>query len=208
MGRPATKLVVCLLDTLASSVACSNYTEGCTPARQKNVIRFLKTPLVETELDPFDEVDNLVGEGGLAERLGVTPTDTPTARLPAYPRFRCSSDFNEGSPVCRSRDKDARTGGRTLVSASEAHTPDTSDQNIQQILREVRSRDVEQEEMIKTKKTKRCLTKDVDAAAREKMGLDPKRKNSDNDTKKKEPAKKRKISTPKGQKKLTSFFMR
>jgi len=56
------------------------------------------------------------------------------------------------------------------------------------------------------------LAEDIDAAARERMGLgEAKRKSGDieNEKEKKEPArKKKKFSTPKGQKKMTSFFMR
>ena len=110
--------------------------------------------------------------------------------------------------------------GRTLVAASGPDTPDTSDQAVADILREVRNASEEEEngdlveaEKPKKRPTKRCLiaAKDIDAAARERMGLgEAKRKKEDEGgKKKKEPApKKKKFSTPKGQKKMTSFFMR
>ena len=59
------------------------------------------------------------------------------------------------------------------------------------------------------KKTKRCLAKEVDGMVREKMGI---KRKKDGDTskenKEKQPLKKKKFSTPKGQKKMTSFFKR
>ena len=100
------------------------------------------------------------------------------------------------------------------MASSAPETPDTSDSSIREILREVRARDEQdQEEAVKkVKKTKRCLAKDVDAAAREKMGLVAKRKAGEGEDKEqnrpKQPAKKKKFSTPKGQKKMTSFFTR
>ena len=103
--------------------------------------------------------------------------------------------------------------GRTLVASSAPEIPDTSDSSIREILREVRARDEqdqEEEAVKKVKKTKRCLATDVDAAAREKMGLVAKRKawEGEEQNKPKQPAKKKKFSTPKGQKKMTSFFAR
>ena len=117
-----------------------------------------------------------------------------------------------------------RTMGRTLVAASGPETPDTSDQAVQDILREVRNADAGEEtgdhseegKKVKKRPTKRCLiaSKDIDAAARERMGLGEVKRKKDEDEggkekKKKEPApKKKKFTTPKGQKKMTSFFMR
>lgn len=126
--------------------------------------------------------------------------------------------------IAGSAERGVRTGGRTLVASNfcaGSQDTDTSDQDVRRILQEVRRKelglqeDVEQEEQVvkKAKKIKRCLAKDVDAAAREKMGLKPledvtaKRKATKED-KPKQPAKKKKFSTPKGQKKMTSFFMR
>merc|ERR1712037_613595 len=83
-----------------------------------------------------------------------------------------------------------RTMGRTLIAASGPETPDPSDQAVEDILREVRNAVAEEEsgdlmeeaEKPKKRPTKRCLiaAKDIDAAARERMGLGAaKRKNED-----------------------------
>ena len=58
------------------------------------------------------------------------------------------------------------------------------------------------------KKTKRCLNKEVDAIVREKMGLKRKGEALDKSPSKSKPVKKKKFATPKGQKKMTSFFTR
>ena len=113
------------------------------------------------------------------------------------------------------------TGGRTLMARageSPGGSPCTSVENTRRILQEVREKEeleeVEKMERAKAnvKKTKRCLAKEVDSLVRDKMGL--KRKNDDGqgektkENKVKQPAKKKKFSTPKGQQKLTSFFKR
>ena len=234
LGRPAMKLATCVVDVICSANSYDTdppVQPGRTPARLANLVTFLKTPQIEMVLDPEDQVDQLVGdEGGLGARLadaGIGP-GTPVARHPNYPRFRSGAQFNEGSPaLANSQEKKGggglRTMGRTLVAASGPETPDTSDQAVEDILREVRNAAaeeesgdlMEEEEKPKKRPTKRCLiaTKDIDAAARERMGLGAaKRKNEDEggrEKKKKEPAAKKKMfSTPKGQKKMTSFFMR
>merc|ERR1712013_214310 len=97
----------------------------------------------------------LGGGGGDADGPG-----TPVARHPNYPRFRSGAHFNEGSPaLANSQEKKAggvRTLGRTLVAPAKPDIPDTSDQAVEDILREVRNATVEE---------------DIDAAARERMGL-------------------------------------
>ena len=232
LGRPAMKLATCVSDIVGSA----NFHDrelpvppGRTPARLTNLVTFLKTPQVDIVLDPDDQVDELVrDEDGLGVRLGnggVGP-GTPVARPPNYPRFRSGAQFNEGSPaLASSQEKKSggvRTMGRTLVAASgPLDTTDTSDQAVLDILQEVRNAAAEEEEETedsatekpKKRPTKRCLiAKDIDAAARERMGLgEAKRKNHEGgeEKKKKEPApKKKKFSTPKGQKKMTAFFMR
>jgi len=233
LGRPAMKLATCVADIISSANSCESdapVQPGRTPARLANLVTFLKTPQVEMVLDPEDQVDQLVeDEGGLGARLGAAGLGpgTPVARHPNYPRFRTGAQFNEGSPaLANSQEKKGgglRTMGRTLVAASGPDTPDTSDQAVEDILREVRNADAEEEpgDLVEAKKlkkrpTKRCLiaSKDIDAAARERMGLGEAKRKKDEEEggkekKKKEPApKKKKFSTPKGQQKMTSFFMR
>ena len=100
---------------------------------------------------------------------------------------------------------------------SPGGSPCTSVENTRRILHEVKEKEEleykEQMENVKEgiKKTKRCLAKEVDSLVRDKMGL--KRKKDDvedkaKENKSKQPAKKKKFSTPKGQKKMTSFFTR
>ena len=93
-------------------------------------------------------------------------------------------------------------------------SPVTSVESTRRILQEIKERE-EQENMDKVeevkkqvKKTKRCLNKEVDDIVREKMGLKRKaetKAGNDSPPKQKQ-AKRKKIATPKGQKKLTSFF--
>ena len=230
LGRPAIKLATCVADIICSANSSDSdppVQPGRTPARLASLVTFLKTPQVEIILDPEDKIDQLVGDvRGLGARLGDAGLGpgTPVARHPNYPRFRSGAQFNEGSPaLANSQEKKGglRTIGRTLVAASEPDIPDTSDKAIEDILREVRNAAEEEdsadlvEEKPKKRPTKRCLiaAKDIDAAARKRMGLGAaKRKDEDEEgreKKKKEPAsKKKKFSTPKGQKKMTSFFMR
>ena len=89
----------------------------------------------------------------------------------------------------------------------------SSVENTRKILQEIQEKEEEEnkekvEEVKKqVKKSKRCLNKEVDQIVREKLGL--KRKNeTDHKSPTKKASKKSKISTPKGQKKLTSFFKR
>ena len=110
LGRPATKLLTCLVDYLAvlHPGAEEEDSIGKTPARQAQLVKFLKTPQVEVVLDPEDEVDNMVAnEASLGERLaaaaGSGALSTPVARKPAYPRFKSVVDFTEGSPALAGR---------------------------------------------------------------------------------------------------------
>jgi len=234
LGRPAMKLATCVADIICTANSPDSdppVQPGRTPARLANLVTFLKTPQVEIVLDPEDQVDQLVrDEGGLGARLADVGQGlgTPVARHPNYPRFRSGAQFNEGSPaLANSQEKKGggglRTMGRTLIAASGPETPDTSDQAVEDILREVRNAVAEEEsgdlmeeaEKPKKRPTKRCLiaAKDIDAAARKRMGLSAAKRKNENEggeeKKKKEQAlKKKKFSTPKGQKKMTSFFMR
>ena len=94
----------------------------------------------------------------------------------------------------------------------EAGSPVTSVENTRRILAEVKEKQDEENrekvEEIKNniKKTKRSINKEVDQIVREKMGMKRKNVESDDNKEKKGAAKKKKFSTPKGQKKLTSFF--
>ena len=84
------------------------------------------------------------------------------------------------------------------------------------ILQEIKEREEQENqekvEEVKTqvKKTKRCLNKEVDQIVREKMGLKRKAETKSGNTSpsKEKPSKRKKPApaTPKGQKKLTSFF--
>ena len=84
--------------------------------------------------------------------------------------------------------------------------------NTRRILAEVKERqDEENREKVEEikqniKKTKRCLNKEVDLIVRDKMGMKRKNVESDDGKEKRGAAKKKKLATPKGQKKLTSFF--
>jgi len=222
MGRPAMKLLTGLVDLLA----CAGKVEtklvvGKTPARQSKLVESFKTPQPGVELDPGDDLDCLLHEKSLSERLGGCvgqAVGTPVAR-PAYPRFRSGDDFTEGSPaLLGSGDRGGViTGGRTLkarAGVSPGGSPSSSVASTRRILQEVKDKeDLEEREKMDRmkegiKKTKRCLAKEVDSLVRDKMGI--KRKNEDGDkakeNKAKQPAKKKKFSTPKGQKKMTSFF--
>jgi len=225
MGRPAVKLLTGLLDLLASvGQEQTKLVVGKTPARQARLVESFKTPQPDVELDPEDEMDCLLHEKSLSDRLGgaePTTVATPVAR-PAYPRFKSSNDFTEGSPALLGSGNRGGvvTGGRTLMAragASPGGSPCVSVENTRRILQEVKEKD-ELEEFEKMerakdgiKKTKRCLAKEVDTLVRDKMGL--KRKKGEGEDKAKEnkgnqPAKKKKCSTPKGQQKMTSFFKR
>ena len=222
MGRPALKLLAGLVDLLSCvQVDQSGEDTGATPARNKKLAASFRTPQAEQALDPDDEMDALAANPGLAERLGRSESVevcTPPSR-PAYPRFKSSNNFTEGSPaLLRSVDRQpAITGGRTLMMRAgggdeEAGSPVTSVENTRRILAEVKEKQDEDnrekvEEIKKNiKKSKRCINKEVDELVREKMGMKRKNVESDDKQEKKVTAKKKKFSTPKGQKKLTSFF--
>ena len=224
MGRPALKLLAGLVDLLSCvQVDQSGEDTGATPARNKKLVASFRTPQAEQALDPDDEMDALAANPGLAERLGrsesVEIRTPPRSPRPAYPRFKSSNDFTEGSPaLLRSVDRQpAITGGRTLMMRAgggdeEAGSPVTSVENTRRILAEVKEKQDEDNrekvEAIKKniKKTKRCINNEVDQIVREKMGMKRKNVESDDKQEKKGGAKKKKFSTPKGQKKLTSFF--
>jgi len=224
MGRPAVKLLTGLVDLLASAGKVqTKLVVGKTPARQALLVESFKTPQPDSVLDPEDDIDCLLLEKSLSERLGGNTAGgeavgTPVAR-PVYPRFKTCNDFTEGSPaLLGSSDRGGTvTGGRTLIAragTSPGGSPCTSVESTRKILQEVKDKEeLENKEKLERakegiKKTKRCLAKEVDGMVREKMGI--KRKKDDDiiakENKEKQPLKKKKFSTPKGQKKMTSFF--
>jgi len=223
MGRPAMKMLIGLVDLLASvGQDQSKEMMGKTPARQAKLVQSFKTPQPDVVLDPEDEMDCLVQDRNLSDRLGVQEggVSTPVAR-PAFPRFKTLNDFTEGSPaLIRSGERGGTvTGGRTLMARageSLGESPCISVENTRRILQEVKEKDeLEEAEKVERakdniKKTKRCLAKEVDSLVRDKMGLKRKKDenegNNSKENKVKQPAKKKKFSTPKGQKKMTSFF--
>jgi len=226
MGRPAVKLLTGLVDLLASAGKVqTKLVVGKTPARQALLVESFKTPQPDSVLDPEDDIDCLLLEKSLSERLGSNTAGgeavgTPVAR-PVYPRFKTCNDFTEGSPaLLGSSDRGGTvTGGRTLIAragTSPGGSPCTSVESTRKILQEVKDKEeLENKEKLERakegiKKTKRCLAKEVDGMVREKMGI--KRKKDDDiiakENKEKQPLKKKKFSTPKGQKKMTSFFKR
>ena len=233
MGRPAVKLLAGLVDLLAcvavDTADCSQPGPGpgATPARQRQLVASFRTPgqqqqqQAASSLDPEDEVDRLLETKGLGERLqgGEAAPRTPVPRPgPAYPRFRTCNDFTEGSPaLLRSADRDAAmaTGGRTLMARGGGGSPvaaDSSVESTRRILQEIQEKQEQesrqQVEEIKQniKKSKRCLNKEVDQIVREKMGMKRKCDASESDSTNKKSSKKKKCATPKGQKKMTSFF--
>ena len=225
MGRPAIKLLAGLVDLVGCLRLDVNKDDlGKTPARQSKLVASFRTPQPEQMLDPEDDIDNLVEKKSLGDRIchqeiQENVSMTPVSR-PAYPRFKSGNDFTEGSPaLLRSADRDASIcGGRTLVARAHGESGDgspvrSSVENTRKILQEIQEKEEEEnkekvEEVKKqVKKSKRCLNKEVDQIVREKLGL--KRKNeTDPKSPTKKASKKSKISTPKGQKKLTSFFKR
>ena len=222
MGRPAIKLLAGVVDLLSCvQVDQSGGDKGATPARNKKLVASFRTPQAEPVLNPDDEMDVLAANPGLAERLGANENveiRTPVSR-PAYPRFKSCNDFTEGSPaLLRSSDRaPAITMGRTLMMRAgggdeEAGSPVTGVENTRRILAEVKEKQDEEnrekvEEIKKNiKKTRRCINKEVDQIVRDKMGMKRKNVDQDDDKEKKGAVKKKKFSTPKGQKKLTSFF--
>ena len=219
MGRPAVKLLTGLLDLLGClRLQTSDGVTG-TPARQSRLVQTFTTPQPATILNPEDDVDKLVEEKSLSERLAAEDvTRTPVSRVSRPPRFRSSTDFTEGSPaVLRSAERGSVvTGGVTL--RARAHHEDAGAspgvERTKEILQEIRDKDrLEREEQIENikqniKKTKRCLTKEVDGIVREKMGMKRKKEVDKTSPVKDKKPKKKKFSTPKGQRKMTSFFSR
>jgi len=224
MGRPAIKLLAGFVDLVGClRLDVTKDDLGKTPARQSKLVASFRTPQPEQLLDPEDDVDNLVEKKSLGERLGQQEIQeavsmTPVSR-PTYPRYKSGNDFTEGSPaLLRSVDRDASIcGGRTLMARAHGVSGDgspvsSSVENTRKILQEIQEKeDEETKEKVEVKKqvkkSKRCLNKEVDQIVREKMGL--KRKNEvDPKSPLKKASKKSKVSTPKGQKKLTSFFTR
>ena len=103
------------------------------------------------------------------------------------------------------------TAGSTLRVRGEGHgsPEDLGVEDTRRILQEVKESSnsaVIEELKQKAKPTKRCLSKEVDKLCREKMGLEPTGKRKKDSEEKPSKSKKSKISTPKGQKKMTSFF--
>lgn len=217
MGRPAMKLLTGLLDL----VSCLQFSEkeetGRTPARQSRLVETFRTPQPETVLDPEDAVDNMVEERSLSERLGGEDmVRTPVSRAAAYPRFKSSNNFTEGSPaVLRSVERDSVVAGGATLRARALHQQQSASPGVEQtreILQEIREKDkLEREAEVENikqniKKTKRCLAKEVDGIVREKMGMKRKKEGDKNSPDRDKKPKKKKFSTPKGQRKLTSFF--
>ena len=99
-----------LLAGLVDLVGClrlgSNDDLSGTPARQSRLVQTFRTPQPDTVLDPADDMDKLVEEKSLSERLAAEEMiRTPVSR-PSYPRFRSCNNFTEGSPaVLRSADR-------------------------------------------------------------------------------------------------------
>merc|ERR1712013_388105 len=105
MGRPAVKLLTGqeVYQASAGKVQ-TKLVVGKTPARQAKLVENFKTPQPDAVLDPDDDLDCLLHEKSLTERLGgaaVSETiGTPVAR-PAYPRFKTCNDFTEGTLIAR-----------------------------------------------------------------------------------------------------------
>ena len=209
-----------LLTGLLDLVSCLQFSQkeetGRTPARQSRLVETFRTPQPETVLDPEDAVDNMVEERSLSERLGGEDVvRTPVSRT-AYPRFKSSNNFTEGSPaVLRSIERDSVVAGGATLRARALHQQQSASPGVEQtreILQEIREKDkLEREAEVENikqniKKTKRCLAKEVDGIVREKMGMKRKKEGDKNSPDRDKKPKKKKFSTPKGQRKLTSFF--
>ena len=217
MGGPAMKLLTGLLDLVGCLQLDSQGEDtGRTPVRQSRLVQTFRTPQPETVLDPEDAVDNMVEERSLSERLAAEDVvRTPVSRS-SYPRFKTCNNFTEGSPaVLRSADRDSVVaGGATLRSRALQHSQSASPgvEQTREILQEIREKDqLEREAEVENikqniKKTKRCLAKEVDGIVREKMGMKRKKEGDRTSPDREKKPKKKKFSTPKGQRKLTSFF--
>jgi len=212
-------LLTRLLDLLAALPGPEGGT-GATPARSARTASLLRTPQPDSPaLTSVDPLDCMVETRSLGERLGpATPTAPPT-----FPRYRTCQDFTEGSPALPgSATRLPRTAaGATLRACGDSPTSlnTITDADTRSILAEVRASEEREAEQnreeakenirILKKRSRRCLSKEVDDAVREKMGM-KKKKEDTADTvkpKSKPPSqKKKKFSTPKGQRKMTSFF--
>ena len=144
---------------------------GKTPARQSKLVASFKTPQAEQVLDPEDNVDCMVEEKSLGERLGddsLSMVKTPVAR-PTFPRFKTCNDFTEGSPaLLKSADRDAAiTGGRTLMARGSGVADDgdgspVSVESTRRILQEVQERqDQENKEQVEEVKMQVKKTKKI-----------------------------------------------
>ena len=104
-------------------------------------------------------------------------------------------------------------GGATLrARALHRQSASPGVEETREILQEIREKDkLEREAEVENikqniKKTKRCLAKEVDGIVREKMGMKRKKEGDRTSPDRDKKPKKKKFSTPKGQRKLTSFF--
>jgi len=219
MGRPAVKLLTGLLDLLSCLTLDSREDSTGTPARQSRLVQTFRTPQPEVVLDPEDEVDKMVEVQSLSERLAAEDViRTPVSSRVSYPRFRSSNNFTEGSPaVLASGERDGGcsvvSGGATLRARAQSQdSASPAVQQTKQILQEIRDKvRLEREAQVENvkenvRKTKRCLSKEVDGIVREKMGMKRKKEVDKTSPVKDKKPKKKKFSTPKGQRKLTSFF--
>jgi len=180
-------LLTRLLDMLAALPGPEGGT-GATPARSARMASLLRTPQPDSPaLTSVDPLDCMVETRSLGERLGLgteAGAATPTAP-PTFPRYRTCQDFTEGSPALPgSATRLPRTAaGSTLRACGGSPTsPNTiTDADTRRILAEVRAsegREAEQnreeaKENIRNlkKRSRRCLSKEVDDAVREKMGM-------------------------------------
>jgi len=183
----------------------------------------------------FDEFDVHVLKEGVAEKYKMKDASTcnsDTPVRPNYTRYKSSIAWaGESSPVPESADRDVRVYGCTLVSAGAASpaTPvSMSATTVNTILEEINERQEqerkEETEAIlkkinvptKQKSRKRLLVKEAEDDMMKKYGVENKKTKPDNENtdggvdkkkpKEKAPRQKKKIATPKGQRKMTSFF--
>lgn len=229
-GRPAVKMLREVVDQLShrgevergGHLAHKNTNASKTPNNKTSLINLFKTPGPVNDLEEDDDDDEFKIEAGLAERLGVDKDLTPVAAVPAYRRFQCASNWAmDSSPLLvRSAERKVkvRTEGRTLMASASPATPQEVVQDTRQILAEINEREIKDQEeenaVKKPKVTKRCLSKEVDAELRNKMGMveKPTKKRKLDVENKEKPGKaaKKKDSKvkplAKGQTTLASFF--
>jgi len=182
----------------------------------------------------IDEFDVHVQKEGVAEKFKLkdaSSCNSETPVRPNYTRYKSSIAWaGESSPVPESADRDVRVYGSTLVSAGAASpaTPvSMSATTVSNILEEINERQEqerkEETEAIlkkinvptKQKSRKRLLVKEAEDDMMKKYGVENKKTKVDNEStdgtekkkpKEKAPRQKKKIATPKGQRKMTSFF--